>query len=74
MLPKSSLARRERDWIKRLTEVELTEVERIPVEPVVVKAADPVVVQVPKRPRIAFMEVVRDQFGEIAGLRPIYEE
>ncbi len=67
-----SLSTRERDAraIEALPKVE-------PIAPLALVPqvkADPLVVQVPRRPRIAFMEVVRDQFGEIAGLRPIYEE
>ncbi len=67
-----SLSTRERDAraVQALPKVE-------PIAPLALVPqvkAEPVVVQAPNRPRIAFMEVVRDQYGEIAGLRPIYEE
>jgi hypothetical protein len=34
--------------------------------------AQPIVMSAP-RPRIVFMEVIRDESGEVTGLRPVYE-
>lgn len=64
-----TLARRERE---KRPEPAPVAIERVPV--VERQKADPVIVQVPNRARVVFMEVIRDEFGEIAGIRPVYED
>lgn len=62
-----SLARREREKAPEILPVEL------PVETKALPPPTPTIV-FPPATRISFMEVIRDQFGEIVGLRPHYED
>jgi hypothetical protein len=69
-----SLARRERERPREVRAAELVQLPRLePVAPIT-KAADPVVVELKPRPRIVFLEVVRNDTEDVVGLRPIYED
>lgn len=72
--PLPSLARRERSKAVEPKSAEVIPISRLESLAPTVKAADPVVVQLAPRPRILFLEVVRNDTEDIVGLRPIYED
>ena len=69
--PLPSLARREREKKLEPKAADVIQISRVAA--LEQKAVEPVVVEIKPRPRIAFLEVVRDDAGELIGLQPIYE-